>query len=191
MSEPIAPYTGNDPLLRWYADNGVGWSEARFAADSKLEFLRWYEVADGVSYEAIIDRVPEAPNLRLIVDVADLIGGVVDGGGVIRVRCPLTRRIAVGDTAPDHAVTAFTQGSAFFAASTCGHRRLGTGSAFFTDPRSSGAVARALARQVIDTAKRIAAGDRGKRVPADAAALGDTSAAPSVFRDCTRWPWRS
>lgn len=184
------PYSGDDPLLRWYADNGTGWAEARFEAN-RLEFLRWHEVVSGVAYEVILDRVPEADSLRLLVDVADLIGEVVDEKSeVLRARCPLTRRVRVGDTFPDHKVTAFTQGSAFFAKSSCGSRRLGVGTAFFTDPRTSGERARLLAQQILATARAIAAGGRSGRKPADSMVIGDTGGKPSIFVDCGRWPWR-
>lgn len=182
-----APYLGDDPLLRWYADNGVGWIEARFDGRD-LEFLRWHEVVAGTSYEAIIDRVPEAGSLRLIVDVVDIIGEIVDPKSqVLSARCPLTRRIKVGDTSSDHKVTAFTQGSAFFAVSSCGSRRLGVGTAFFTDPRMSGERARGLARQIIQTARDICAGVCSGRKPADSMVVNDSS----VFIDCMRWPWRT
>lgn len=184
-------YTGDDPLLRWYADNGTGWAEARFESN-KLEFLRWQEVVGGAPYEVIIDRVPEADSLRLLVDVVSLIGGIVDEKAeVIRARCTLTRRIKVGDTSPDHKVTAFTQGSAFFALSSCGARRLAVGTAFFTDPRTSGVRARGLAQQIITTAREIADGNRSGRKIADSMVIGDSGGRPSVFVDCGRWPWRT
>ena len=184
------PYSGDDPLLRWYADNGTGWTEARFDGRA-LEFLRWHEVVGGTPYEVIVDRVPEANNLRLLVDVVALIGEHVDEKAeVLRARCTLTRRLKVGDTAPDHKVTAFTQGSAFFAKSSCGSRRLGVGTAFFTDPKTSGARARGLAQQIIQTAREIAVGGRSGRKIADSMVIGDTGGKPSVFVDCMRWPWR-
>lgn len=190
MTSP-SPYSGDDPLLRWYADNGTGWVEARFDGRD-LEFLCWHEVVAGMTYEVIVDRVPEAGSLRLLVDVVGLIGRVVDEKAeVIRARCPLTRRLKVGDTAPDHKVTAFTQGGAFFAASSCGDWRLGVGTAFFTDPRTSGERARGLAQQIIQTAREIADGKRSGRKIADSMMISDTGGKPSIFVDCRRWPWRT
>jgi hypothetical protein len=187
----LPAYSGDDPLLRWYADNGTGWLEARFA-NNALEFLRWHEVVAGTPYEVIIDRLPEANALRLLVDVSDIVCGVVvdEKSEVIRARCPLTRRIRVGDAPPDHKITAFTQGGAFFVVSACGSRRLGVGTAFFTDPRTSGERARGLATQIIETARKIVTGARGDRKPADTLVIGDDGAKPSVFVDCMRWPWR-
>lgn len=203
-------YTGNDPLLRWYADNGADWfTEARFE-DNRLEFLRWQEVVAGTPYDVLIDRVKDAGMLRVVADVQDLLGHVelhtdVQGStgagtvppsnAAVHARCPLTRIAHVGTAMPGHEVIGFTQGSAFYAISACRvhgvvHSRLGVGSAFFTDPNTSGDRARALARQIINTARDIGAGKRGGRKSADlASVMGD--AAPSIFTDCGKWPWRT
>lgn len=188
IDRPI--YTGDDPLLRWYASNGTGWTETRFE-DNVLAFLRWQEAVNGTPYEVVVDRVPETRNLRLVVDVRNLFGPPADLGPPTRARCTLTRRITVGDTFPGHEVYAFTQGGTFFVASTCGRRRLGMGTSFFTDPQTSGERARGLARQVIETARAIADGKQGGRKAVAGFGLGDEFAASSIFTDCGRWPWRT
>jgi len=195
MTERVS-YVGDDSLLRWYADNGADWfTEARFE-DRELVLLRWQEVVNGVAYEALIDRVPEVDTLRLVVDVQPILPDPGVLGPVGHTRCSLTRRLRVGTDAPRHSVVAFTQAGAFYVVGVCPadtgsiRSRIGIGTAFFTDPQKSGDRARALVRQIIETAAGIAAGKQTGRKPVSIDDLHAKNTSPAVYTGCGTWPWR-
>jgi hypothetical protein len=174
-------YTGDDPILRWYADNGADWfDQARFDEHNRLVFLAWREAVGGRDYRVTLDRghvegqrseaaSPEqSKSLRLIVELGDRL--------VLTEPMPTT---ACGSgPARQHHAGGFHRAGYFFMKGQCAARQLNIAATFFTEATWHVQRARAVAAQALERAAEARN------------TISIVTAASGIFTNCGAMPWR-
>jgi len=166
-------YTGDDPLLRWYADNGADWfDQAYFDDHNKLAFLAWREAVDGHEYRVTLDRGHDARNVKLSLRL------IVELGDRLVLTEPMPTATCASGPARQHHAGGFHRAGYFFMKGQCGTRQLAVAAAFFTEATWHVRRARTLAAQALTRAAE--ARNTISIVTADS----------GIFINCGATPWR-
>ena len=174
-------YTGDDPILRWYADNGADWfDQARFDSHNRLVFLAWREAVGGCSYRVTLDRGHvEGGDPKVTAHVgSSALRLIVELGDRLVLTEPMPTTTCGSGPARQHHAGGFHRAGYFFMKGQCAARQLNIAATFFTEATWHVKRARAVAAQALERAAEARN------------TISIVTAQSGIFTGCGGAPWK-